>query len=313
LIEGSLKFERAMKLNSLDVFCISYVSRPGEFDHYALVTPETNVAGMVAGEPFAATGRMVPGSYGCLFPSLWGSSGLMALDEGYVMEFDAKAPGFHLGVQLADMPRQIKAGETVHYRYVLLRGRAGEQPSTADWEHFAQTMGFRGRPAYEVKDVKTGHVKAQRFLLELVPADGAFVGTVTAADLPIRLPVRVAGMNPNWTFGWFDLDRKEWHPSAIDRDIRQGFFTLDTRRGAHRLFAGHPVLTDNPEVRMAVFSDGKSAVRATLNNAGDAPVSLVVRLNPALGTAASQRCELSAGELKDVRFGLGDITGTQPK
>ena len=80
-----------------------------------------------------------------------------------------------------------------------------------------------------MKDVKTGHVKAQRFLLELVPADGAFVGTVTAADLPIRLPVRVAGMNPNWTFGWFDLDRKEWHPSAIDRDIRQGFFTLDMR------------------------------------------------------------------------------------
>ena len=67
----------------------------------------------------------------------------MALDEGYVMEFDAKSLGFHLGVQLADMPAaQIKAGETVHYRYVLLRGRAGEQPSTADWEHFAQTMGF---------------------------------------------------------------------------------------------------------------------------------------------------------------------------
>ena len=45
----------------------------GRVDHYALVTPETNVAGMLAGEPFAATGRMVPGSYGCLFPSLWGS------------------------------------------------------------------------------------------------------------------------------------------------------------------------------------------------------------------------------------------------
>ena len=274
LIEGSLSFERTMKLDSLTVFSIFHASRPGQGDHYALVTPETNVAGMVAGEPFSTNGRMVPGSYGCVFPSLWGSAGLMALDEGYVMDLGAKAPGIHLGVRWADMPRQMKAGETLRYRYVLLRGHAGERPNTADWERFAQTMGFRGRPAYDVKDVKSGQVKGRRFLLELVPADGAFLGTVTAADLPIRLPVRVAEMNPNWTFGWFDLDRKEWHPSAIDRDIRQGFFTLDTRRGNHRLFAGHPVLTDNPEVRMAVFSDGQSEVRATLNNTGDAPASL---------------------------------------
>jgi hypothetical protein len=147
-------------------------------------------------------------------------------------------------------------------------------------------------------------VKGQKFLLELVPAEGAFVGTVTAADLPIRLLVRVAEMNPNWTFGWFDLDRKEWHPSAIDRDIRQGFFTLDTRRGAHRLFAGHPVLADNRDVRMAIFSDGKSEVRATLNNVGDVPMSLTVRLSPALGAATPQRLDLSAGELKEVKFTL---------
>jgi hypothetical protein len=205
-------------------------------------------------------------------------------------------------VRLADMPRQMRAGETLHYRYVLLRGHTGERPNTADWERFVQTMGVRGRPAYEVNDVKAGQVKGRKFLLELVPAEGAFVGTVTPADLPIRLPVRVAAMNPNWTFGWFDLDRKEWHPSAIDCDIRHGFFTLDTRRGKHRLFAGHPVLADDPTVRMAVFSDGKSVVRATLNNVGDAPRSLVVRLNPALGTAPPQRLDLSPGELKEVKF-----------
>jgi hypothetical protein len=91
---------------------------------------------------------------------------------------------------------------------------------------------------------------------------------------------------------------------VIDRDIRQGFFTLDSRRGAHCIFAGHPVLTDNPNVRMAVFSDGKSEVRATLNNAGDVPVSLTVRPNPALGPAAPQRLDLSAGEIKEAKVTL---------
>ncbi len=305
LVEGSLTFERAMKLESLAVFSIFHGSRPGEGDHYALVTPETNVAGMIAGEAFSATSKMVPGSYGCVFPSLWGSAGLIALDEGYTMNLYAKTPGVHLIAQLADMPREMKAGETLRDRYVLLRGRAGELPNTADWERFAETMGFRGRPAYALKDVKTGQVKGQNFLLELVPAEGAFVGTVTAADLPIRLPVRVAEMNPNWTFGWFDLDRKEWHPSARSTATSGRASSRSTlRRGAHRLFAGHPVLTDNPEVRMAVFSDGKSEVRATLNNAGDVPVSLTVRLNPALGVAAPQRLDLSAGELKEVKFAL---------
>ena len=212
LVEGSLSFQRAMKLESLSLLGVGHATQPGEGDHYALVTPGTNVAGMVAGQAFGATGRMVPGSYGCIFPSLWGSAGLVALDEGYVMSVYAKAPGIHLGVQLADMPREMKAGETLHYRYVLMHGRTGEDPNTADWERFAQTMGFRGPPAYEVKDVRAGSVKGTKFLLELAPGDGGFSGTVTQSDLPIRLPVRVAEMNPNWTFGWFDLDRKEWYP-----------------------------------------------------------------------------------------------------
>jgi len=244
-----------------------------------------------------------PGSYGCVFPSLWGSAGLIALDEGYLMNLYTKAPGVHLGVQLAGMPRQMKAGERLHYRYVLMHGRTGESPNTAEWERFVRTMGFRGPPGYEVKDTKAGRVKSQRFLLELEPTEGAFVGTVSAADLPIRLPVRVAQMNPNWTFGWFDLDRKEWHPSAVDREIRQGFFTLDTRRGNHRLFAGHPVLADNPEARIAVFSDGKSEVCAAVNNVGDAPMPLTIRLNPALGTG-SEHLLLAPGELKNVTFKL---------
>lgn len=304
LVEGSLSFERNLKLDSLSLFSIFHSSQPGEGDHYALMTPETVVAGLAAGEPFSAEGKMAPGSYGCVFPSLWGSAGLVALDDGYVMNVYAKAPSVHLGVRLADVPRQMKAGQTLRYRYVLMHGRAGERPNTADWERFARTMGFRGQPAYEVKDVKAGKVKDLRFLLELLPADGGFAGTVTAADLPIRLPVRVAEMNPNWTFGWFDLDRHEWHPSAIDRDIRHGYFTLDTRRGAHRFFAGHPVLADNPDVRIAVFSNGKSEVRATLNNAGDVPLSLAVRLNPALGAAPAQHLDLPAGGLKSVTFPL---------
>jgi hypothetical protein len=227
----------------------------------------------------------------------------MALDDGYSALVDAAYPHIRINVRLnSTQGREMKAGDKLKYRLLLIHGRPGEMANTADWESFAKKLGLRGKPGYEVKDIKAGKVKGTKFLLELQPEDGGFAGVVSQADLPIRLPIRVADMNPNWTFGWFDLDRKEWHPSVIDRDIRQGFFTLDTRRGPHRLFAGHPVLVDDPAVRMAVFSDGKSAVRAALNNVGDAPRSLVVRLNPALGAAPPQRLDLSPGEMREVKF-----------
>ena len=112
----------------------------------------------------------------------------------------------------------------------------------------------------------------------------------------------MAGLNPNWTFAWFDLDRKEWFPSAVDQATGLGYFTLDTRRGAHRFFAGNPVLADNPEVKIAVLSDGKSRIVAAANNVGDTLVKTQLRLNPALGACEPVALELAPGELKEVNF-----------
>jgi hypothetical protein len=61
------------------------------------------------------------------------------------------------------------------------------------------------------------------------------------------------------------------------------------------------VLADNPETRIAAFSDGKSEVCAAVNNVGDAPMPVTIRLNPSLGPA-SERFLLAPGELKTVTF-----------
>jgi hypothetical protein len=183
-----------------------------------------------------------------------------------------------------------------------MHGRPNELANTADWEHFARSMGLRGKAAYEVKDVKAGKVTGTRFLLEIAPENGGFAATIPYCNLPIRLPVRVADMNPNWTFAWFDLDRKEWFPSAVDAAINQGFFTLDTRRGAHRFFAGHPVLADNKDLKIAVLTDGRSKVQASVNNVGDVAVDTAVRLNSALGKVEPVQVHLEPGEVKELEF-----------
>lgn len=305
LLEGKIGFEKAAKVNSLAIFSVFHTSQPGEGDHYALVTPENSVVGMSHATLFNAVAPMAPGSYVLAFPSLWGATGAMALDEGYVGNVYAKFPGIHLGVSLGNLPREMKAGEEIKYRLLLMHGRPSELPNTAEWDQFAKRMGLRGKPTYEVKDIKVGKVKGTKFLLELETEDSGFVGTVTGADLPIRLPIRVAGMNRNWTFAYFDLDRKEWLPCAVDPVINQGFFTLDTRRGNHRIFAGHPVLADNPDLRISVLSDGQSKIQANVNNVGDAPVDVTIRLNPALGKAEPVKIQLAPGEVKDLEFGFG--------
>ncbi|MBU4365894.1 MAG: hypothetical protein L6437_10230 [Kiritimatiellae bacterium] len=305
LLEGKIGFTKAAKVESLAIFSVSHTSQPGEGDHYAMVTPEQNIVGLTHTTPFNVVAPMAPGSYVAEFPSLWGATGAMALDDGYVASVYAKFPGVHLSVSLGNMPREMKAGEELKYRLILMHGRPNELPNTADWENFAKAMGFRGNPAYKVKDVKVGKVKGTKFLLELEPSDSGFAGTISACDLPIRLPIRVAGMNQNWTFAYFDLDRKEWFPSAVDQVISQGYFTLDTRRGNHRIFAGHPVLADNKDLRILVLSDGASKVQASVNNVGDAAVDATIRLNPALGKAAPVKVHLGSGEVKDLEFTFG--------
>jgi hypothetical protein len=249
---------------------------------------------------YSATAQMEPGSYVMVFPAQLGSSGAMALDKGYRATV-SDGQRTRIAVRI-DKSGNMKAGEEIRYRLLLIHGRQNELANNDDWEMFAIKMGIRGKPAYKVQDVKTGKVKGMKFLLEIEPQDGGFAATIPYANLPIRLPVRVANMNPNWTFAWLDLDRKEWFPSAVDPVIKQGFFTINTRRGTHRFFAGHPVLADNKNLRIAVFSDGRSKIQANINNVGDKAMDTIIRLNPALGKAEPVKIHLESGDMKNLKF-----------
>ena len=298
LLEGRIGFKNPVKLdNPMEIYSSSVAAKPGNGDHYAISTPKQTVADKI---PLSTEAPMTSGSYVMIYPAQLGSSGAMALDDGYTAKVNCSYPTNRVAVKL-DAAKDMKAGDELKYRLLLIRGRPFED-AVADWENFAKKMGLRGNPAYEVKDIKSGKVKSTKFLLELEPQDGGFAATITGSDLPIILPVRMADMNQNWTFAWFDLDRKEWFPSAIDQVINQGFFTIDTRVGDHRIFAGHPVVADNKELRILVLGDGKSKVNASVNNVGDAAMDAVLRLNPALGKAEPVKVHLESGEVKNLEF-----------
>lgn len=304
LLEGQIGFtEDATIQEPVEIVSAQVTATPGHGDHYAIVTPEVNVVGLNQSKPFHAEAPMIPGSYAMIFPAQLGATGVMALDEGYVARINAQYPTVRLAVRIADSQgRQVRAGDKITYRALLIRGRPSAQANTAEWEDFAKSMGLRGKPAYQVTDLRAGTVLGTNFLLELAPQDGGFAGTISQAKLPVRLPIRIANMNPNWTFAWFDLDRKEWFPSAVDPVISKGFFTIDTERGSHRIFAGHPVIADNRDLRILALSDGHSKITASVNNVGDAAMDVMVRLNPALGPSEPVKVHLDSGEVKQLEF-----------
>lgn len=306
LVEGKITFHKDALIDSIDVVQVGGVSDPGRSDHYAISGVDGAFSGLTSTPPVTWSGNMLPGNYGCIFPSIWGSSGIVVLDEGYRLNLRAAAPNINLSLGLQNFPRQVKAGETLTYRFVAFQGDQREGSNTLlNWDRFIHSMGFQGKPDYEVKNIGAGKVKSTKFLLELQPEHFGFVGTVTKADLPIRLPIRIEGMNPNWTFAYIDLDRKEWFPSAVDPEIRQGYFSLDTRAGDHRIFAGHPVISDNPNLKIIVTWDAFSDIEANVNNTGDETIETTIQLNPALGGAESIKIRLSPGETKVVKLSFG--------
>ena len=131
LVEGKVLFDKPMKINGAHLFAMFSATQQGEGDHYAINTPGTTVTGMGAGEPYSASGKAVPGSYAMLFPSPWGSGGVMILDDGYLLDVYAKTGNGHVGLSMDNMPREMKAGDELSYRYIVMHGRARELPNTA--------------------------------------------------------------------------------------------------------------------------------------------------------------------------------------
>jgi hypothetical protein len=55
-------------------------------------------------------------------------------------------------------------------------------------------------------------------------------------------------------------------------------------------------------LKIAVLTDGRSKVQASVNNVGDVAVDTAVRLNSALGKVEPVQVHLEPGEVKELEF-----------
>lgn len=285
LIEGRLKFNRDVVLDpqarpTLQLGSMWPQPKPGEYDHFALVLPGVRtIAGLLPPKekPFTFDGPVPPGSYFATYPCLTGAQALMVLDEGYALRVEGSDNWVRGYVNLNRPGEKMAAGTVLPYRFLCVVGDYNGPATNAEFEWVRESLGINGPPAYEVQTVQ-GKVLATKLFLDLEAEAGGFTGVLrktTERRLPVRLPVRVYGLNPNWSAGVYDRPRQTLEPFGIGDGV--GYVSVDLDQGPADVYIGNLATCDQPEMRLWVLEEGPSHVRVVAQNPTDRELTTTIK------------------------------------
>jgi hypothetical protein len=198
----------------------------------------------------------------------------------------------------------LPLGAKTSARVLNLEFRGGPAANPiAEFTRFRDQYGIAGRsPAYSLVSTQ-GKATAQRYPLELAADQGGWAGTIGKADLPQRLPLRVAGINDKWTAAKVDPAKNEWYPLGVWQGA--ACTTIDTTAGEQKLYIGNLVTADNADVWLTLLpgnADGKTCVEVHNPNEADLPVRVSVPVATFL--AAKQEITIRVPKMSSVRVEL---------
>jgi len=200
---------------------------------------------------------------------------------------------------------RLPAGATTAVRLLTVKTTERGAAALPAWLRFRDAFGIAGgKPAYTVTPTQ-GSVVSTRYLLELAAQDWGSTGAIARANLPQRLPIRVTGLNPKWTAGKVDLERKEWYPLGVWQGA--AFTTLDTTEGDHRLYLGNLVTTDNPDLVLTLLpanADGSTLL--DVHNPTDRAATAKVRVPVTTFLAKAQEREVTVPPMSSIRLTLSE-------
>ncbi|MBU4212166.1 MAG: hypothetical protein KKD33_06245, partial [Verrucomicrobia bacterium] len=228
---------------------------PGHYDFYTVAAGGKTIGGnlLVEGTSMSMAGTALkPGDYVALYPSLWGSGIIMAISDNLTLNVIAFKNGLMStwGIQLPK--RAFKAGEELKGTVLFVKGSYPELPNNALAETIHTTMGFTGKPAYSLEP-RIGKVIGSLYRIRAEAQNGVWAAVIGKADLPVLLPVEVAGLNDRWEAFRYDRRTKIMRPVPVCEGV--GYACVDISAGAD-IVMGHPVTCKAPELRLNVFQTG---------------------------------------------------------
>ena len=251
---------------------------PGHYDHYTVAAGGKTIGGNMAVEAESmrtAETPLKPGDYVALYPSLWGSGTIMALSGNLTLGVIAYKNGLmsSWGFQLPK--RAFAAGEELKGTVLFVKGSYPELPNNTLAETIRTTMGIGGKPSYSL-ELRIGHVIGSLYRIRAEAQNGVWAAMIGKADLPVLLPIEVAGLNGRWEAFRYDRRTKIMRPVPVCDGV--GYASIDISAGAD-IVIGHPVASTAPELRLNVFQTGKQW-SVVVHNPTDNPIETTLRGSP---------------------------------
>jgi len=276
-------------------------------------------------------GALPEAGFAALFPNVFnGSVAVVPLEDGlfYSSHTNPDMEYGNLYLKLSLGKREFKRGERIRYRYLAVISRLDPAPDISFVTDVLYSLGIRGEPAYAVTPT-VGTVRDTRFILSLEAIDHGFAGTVTEAKLPLDLPVRISGLNPNWDAGilykgectllipeWvvdeFGLRYVERRERRVKDELLHfpvledgtGFLQIDTEVGAKDVFVGNLLVSDNKDAVLMLVDTRPGKAAFVVHNPTDNDMTCSVRPAPGFDLLGSFDKSATAPAGSSVRVPL---------
>jgi hypothetical protein len=286
LCRGEIRFKRRVELQETPTINLVF----GQLGWKSIQKGAFTAAGPLP-QPgtFAATlGR---GNY-FTWPGDWGHGTLFALDDQFAASAVIDAKGATVGTRpafgYALGARTFNPGDVLPYRFLILRWPVGTTMADRLDVKLQTSLNLK-TPGTGVRlDATHGKVLDTQFLVDLAADQGAFRGRLQKYDLGFRLPVRVSGLNENWTAALWRQGLDMLVPEAVDPD-GLAWLTVDPLQDAGDILIGNLLTCENPAVILRLFQqqDGAwlvlahnptgKAVKVTVRGTADGPVPALKR------------------------------------
>lgn len=232
------------------------------------------------------------------YPNMTGAPGFFALDDGMRFLLDQGPDRVHYMVGFFMPGETVKKGTVLKARLVVFRGRCGtENRGTKEMEDFRAGFGFGAKTGYQV-NVKKGKIREQVVALDLEAEKGGFSAVISQANLPLRLPIRIWGLNDQWSAGIYDRKEKRWNPFGIIAGEGVGYASLDTSQAETDVFIGNLVQCDNPKLVLTFLENGNGKKKVVAHNPTDREIAATVQ--------ATEGFDPIAGFKESVKVPPGD-------
>lgn len=196
------------------------------------------------------------GGYVAIYPYLTGAAAIFSLQDnlGFRTHLKNNQVG-KIDIGIWDNPKEgYKKGEKLTGRYLWVEncGKFGDLLPEDDFEWFQRTMGLSENPAYKVK-ITQGSVTGTQYILDLKAEGQSFSGLITKTNIPIFLPIRITGLNDNWSAGFWDKTDNRVERIAVKNGV--GYCQIDIRERDVDLYIGNLLVCDNPDIRLELVLD----------------------------------------------------------